>query len=263
MNRKTGVYTVITGSSFGIGLEAAKAFADRGKNLIIAARSTDRLEALKSDILKNHPCLDVVIRTVDLSVPENVYRFYESLSGYALETFINNAGFGHYGSVAEQDLGKIGAMLRLNIEALKILSTLFVHDYRDAEGAQLINISSCGGYTLVPDAVSYCASKFYVSAFTEGLALELSAAGARLRAKVLAPAATKTEFGKRANDVSEYDYDSRFALYHTAKQMAGFLMELYDSDSVAGAVDRNTFEFSLSGPRLPYAGDSKYNQRDA
>lgn len=263
MSGKSNTYTVITGASSGIGLEAARAFAGRGKNLILAARSTDRLRELKSDILKNHPCLDVVIRTVDLSVPENVYRFYESLSGYALETFINNAGFGHYGSVAEQDLGKIGAMLRLNIEALTILSTLFVHDYRDAEGAQLINISSCGGYTLVPDAVSYCASKFYVSAFTEGLALELSAAGAKLRAKVLAPAATKTEFGKRANDVSEYDYDSRFALYHTAKQMAGFLMELYDSNSVAGAVDRNTFEFSLSGPRLPCAGDSKYNQRDA
>ncbi len=81
---------------------------------------------------------------------------------------MNNAGFGNYDSVAELDLGKIGAMLHLNIEALTILSALFVRDYKDAEGTQLINVSSCGGYTIVPTAVTYCAAKFYVSTFTEG-----------------------------------------------------------------------------------------------
>lgn len=262
MSKKSDKYTVITGASSGIGLEMARAFAKRGKNLIIAARSENRLEELKTSILKERPLLDIVIKAVDLSVPENVHKFYEGLNGYTLETFINNAGFGNYGSAAEQDMGKIEAMLRLNIEALTILSSLFVRDYRDTEGTQLINISSCGGYTIVPDAVSYCASKFYVSAFTEGLAHELISYGAKLRAKVLAPAATKTEFGKRANDVSVYDYDSRFAHYHTAQQMAAFLMELYDSDSTVGAVDRTTFEFRLSGPKLPYAGGSEHNQRE-
>ena len=66
-------------------------------------------------------------------------------------------------------LGKIGAMLYLNIEALTILSALFVRDNKDTERTQLINISSCGGYTIVPTAVTYCAAKFYVSTFTEGL----------------------------------------------------------------------------------------------
>ena len=50
-------------------------------------------------------------------------------------------------------------MIHLNIEALTLLSTLFVHDYKDIEGTQLINISSCGGYTIVPTAVTYCATK--------------------------------------------------------------------------------------------------------
>lgn len=58
--------------------------------------------------------------------------------------------------------------------------------------------------------------------FTEGLARELKSSNAKMQAKVLAPAATKTEFGKVANDVTEYDYDKLFGTYHTSEQMADF-----------------------------------------
>ena len=87
--------------------------------------------------------------------------------------------------------------------------------------------------------------------------------GAKMRAKVLAPAATRTEFGKVANDVKEYDYDKLFGTYHTSQQMAEFLLALYDSDQVIGAVDRETFEFALCGPRFDYAGNSGHNQKIA
>ena len=96
-------YTVITGASSGIGYETAKAFADRSKNLIIAARRTENLETLKREIAEQYPALDVVVRTVDLSVLENVYQFYSSLKDFQLETWVNNAGFGNYDSVAQQD----------------------------------------------------------------------------------------------------------------------------------------------------------------
>lgn len=257
----TGKYTVITGASSGIGYETAKAFAERGKNLIITARRKNNLEMLKREILEKHPDLDIVIRSTDLSVPENAHQLYESLRGYEVETWINNAGFGNYDSVADQDLKKIEAMLHLNIEALTILSSLFVRDYRDVEGTQLINVSSAGGYIIVPAAVTYCAAKFYVSTFTEGLAWELKETGAKMRAKVLAPAATKTEFGMVANNVGEYDYDISFGTYHTGRQMAGFLLELYDSEKVVGMVDRESFSFRLAEPLFPYAGNSSHNQR--
>ena len=78
----------------------------------------------------------------------------------------------------------------MNIEALTVLSSRYVRDYADVEGTQIINISSGGGYKIIADAVTYCATKFYVSAFTEGLAQELSEKGAAMQAKVLAPAAT-------------------------------------------------------------------------
>lgn len=130
-----------------------------------------------------------------------------------------------------------------------------------AEAQFNLGVSSCGGYTIVPNAVTYCAAKFYVSAFTEGLAWELKTAHAKLRAKVFAPAATKTEFGKVANGVSVYDYDKQFSLYHTSAQTATFLLELYDSDKTVGLVDRENFSFHLYEPQFQYAGNSQRNQK--
>lgn len=254
-------YTLITGASSGIGYEAAKAFAKRGKNLIIAARSEEKLEQLKTEIISDNSALDVIVNSVDLSDISNVHKLYKEIGSLHIETLINNAGFGNYAKVCEQDLDKIETMLHLNVEALVILSSLFVRDYQNVEGSQLINISSAGGYIIVPTAVTYCATKFFVSSFTEGLARELNNAGAKLQVKVLAPAATKTNFGNVANNAEGYDYDKAFRTYHTSEQMAEFLLRLYDSKEVVGAVNRETFEFELKSPIFEYAGNSKYNQK--
>jgi len=253
-------YTVITGASSGIGYETAKAFAKRGKNLVVVARHKENLEKLKIEILNDNPSLNIIVKDTDLSIIKNVYQLYEELKPYELETWINNAGFGNYERVADQNLEKIETMLRLNVEALVILSSLFVHDYQNIEGTNLINISSAGGYTIVPTAVTYCASKFFVSAFTEGLARELEASNSKLQAKVLAPAATRTNFGNVANNIENYDYDKSFGSYHTSKEMADFLLKLYDSNDVVGLVSRESFKFELSSPRFDYAGNSKHNQ---
>lgn len=243
-------YTVITGASSGIGYETALAFAARGKNLIIVARRLDKLEELKSTIQNLNPDLDVIIRTSDLSVTDQAYTLYNSLKEYQIETWINNAGLGETSSVIDQNLDKVETMLRVNIESLTILSTLFVRDYADVEGTQLINVSSALGYAIAVGSVAYSASKYYVSAFTEGLAKELELKGAKMKAKVLAPAMTETEFAKHANDMKEFDYKAKLPMYHTAKQMAGFMMEVYDKDEVVGVVDEN-YEFNLRKPIYP------------
>jgi short-subunit dehydrogenase len=245
-------YTVITGASSGIGYETALAFAARGKSLVLAARRQENMEELRSRIEKQYPDVKVVVQAVDLSVADNAYAFYESLKGYDIETWINNAGFGNLATVGEQKLEKIQQMLHLNIEALTILTSFYVRDYSSKEGTQLINISSGGGYTVIATAVTYCASKFYVSAFTEGLALELKAMGSPMQAKVLAPAATETEFALRSRDIDQFEYKDAVPKYHTAKEMAGFLLELYDSDKVVGIVDGRTYEFHLKDPIFPH-----------
>ena len=247
-------YTVITGASSGIGRAAALAFARRGHHLIVCARREEGLRSLREEIAGACPGVDVAVLTADLSVPEEVYRFYEATRAYSLRLWINSAGFGDYGAVAGGSPEKYEAMIRLNVSAVTVLSTLFARDYRDRDGAQLINISSAGGYTIVPNAVVYCATKFYVSAFTEGLARELKTSGALLRAKVLAPSVTRTGFGQAATGDVGYDYDRRFEKYHTVEEMAGFLMDLYDGGETVGIVDRQTFAFGRTAPRFPYAG---------
>lgn len=250
-------YTVVTGASSGIGYETALAFAARGKNLIVAARREEQLEELKSEISRIYPDVDVVVRATDLSVSENAYKLYDSLQIFQIETWINNAGFGNFASVAQQDLDKISAMLHLNIESLTLLSSLFVRDYSNVEGTQLINVSSGGGYTIVGNAITYCATKFYVSAFTEGLSHELKSKGALMQAKVLAPAATETEFAKRSFDVSEFKYHGTVPKFHTAKEMAGFMLDLYDNDRVVGIVNGLTYEFELRDTIYNYVASTR------
>ncbi|MDP4552484.1 SDR family NAD(P)-dependent oxidoreductase [Alkalihalobacillus macyae] len=250
-------YTVITGASSGIGYESALKFAERGKNLVIAARRTAKLQDLKNEVQKINADLDVIIREADLSLNDNVYAFYESLENIEIETFINNAGFGNFDPINEQKLPKIETMLRLNNEALTILSSLYVRDYANVEGTQLINVSSGGGYTIVAGAVTYCATKFFVSAFTEGLAQELKGQDAKMQAKVLAPAATETEFANRAMDINNFEYEGTVPKFHTAKEMADFMLDLYDSNKVVGIVDGETYDFELKDPIYPYAARNR------
>ncbi|MGL4991588.1 MAG: SDR family NAD(P)-dependent oxidoreductase [Sarcina sp.] len=246
-------YTLITGASSGIGYETALAFAKRGKNLILIARRKDNLLELKKKILEINSNLDVIVYTADLSNVENVYKLYNDFKDKHIETFINNAGFGSFSLIENQDVHKAEMLVMLNIQALTLLSTLYTKDYKDVDGAQLINISSGGGYVIIANAVNYCASKFYVSAFTEGLAQELIDNGSKLRAKVLAPAATETEFAKVANDLDNFDYNTSLPKFHTSKEVSGFLMNLYDSDKIVGIVDGNTYEFRLCDPIFTYA----------
>ncbi|EOI55453.1 hypothetical protein RV02_GL002953 [Enterococcus gilvus] len=258
---KKSKYVVITGASSGIGYATAKAFAEREKNLILIARRKEKLLELKNEIIAIHPELDIIVKSIDLSIEKNLYQLFDDLNDFEIETWINNAGFGYYSQLAEQDIQKTVKMIRLNVEALTILSMLFVEKYQNVTGTQLINVSSAGGYTIVPTAITYCGTKFFVSSFTEGLARELMDTGAKMRAKVLAPAATKTEFGKVANDLESYDYDKAFETYHSSDQMAHFLLDLYDSDKTVGHINRETFTFELSDGLFNYSDNSSSNQK--
>ena len=253
MNRKK--YTVITGASSGIGYETAKAFAARGKNLVVAARRRERLETLKKEIAAIDPTVEVIIREADLSLNDEARDLYDSLKEYDIETWVNNAGRGNHGDITKPTLPNTLAMLHLNMDAVAILSLLYVHDYKDKEGSQLINVSSIGGYLVVPGATLYCATKFFVSVLTEGIDHEMRAGDYKLRAKVLAPGTTATEYEQTANELAEpVDYDEKFGRYHTAAQMAGFLLELYDSDKTVGEMDYTTFGIKLSDAKHPHIG---------
>ena len=226
-------YIVVTGASSGIGAATAKAFARRGENLIVIARRAELLENLKGEIANISPDSDVIVKPCDLSRSENVLALWDDLKSYELKALIKN------------------------VTALAILSSLFVRDYK-CKQTQLINVSSVGGYFLAPGVVPYCGTKFFVSAFTEGLHHELAQdVDAKMQAKILAPAATKSEFCDVASGKSGFDYDASFEKYHSSEQTADFLLTLYDSDACVGEVDLTSFEFKLSGPKFNYLAAAK------
>lgn len=246
-------YTLITGASSGIGYALTLKFAKKNKNLIVVARSKDKLMKLKEEVYEINPQLDVIIVVTDLSVISNAYQLFDQVDKCYIETFINNAGFGDFNLISDQNLSKIEQMISLNVTSLVILSTLFVKKYQNCEGTQLINVSSTGGYSIVNQAVTYCSTKFFVSTFTEGLIHELQIENKPLKAKVLAPNATSTEFARVARNVEQFEYTGN---YHTPEEMADFAIKLYDSESSIGRVNLDTFKFELLNPLFPFRSHS-------
>lgn len=244
-------YTMVTGASSGIGYATAKAFAKRGSNVIVLARRTEKLEQLKREINEINPDTDVVIVSSDLSKDGEPERVYNMLKQYDIETWINNAGLGNSGDLANAEVAHNTRLLRVNVEALGLFSAMYVADYLDTEGAQLINISSIGGYLNVPGCAMYCASKFFVSALTEQIDDDMRRGGHKLRAKVMAPKTTETEFEQACHESDvPFDYSTR-AKYNTADEMAEFIVRLHDSDMPVGEISTD-MDLVLSDRKHPH-----------
>lgn len=249
------MYTLITGASSGIGKSLAKKFASKGHNLIIVARREDKLENLKWE-LENSFKVKVIVKIYDLTKIENVDKLYDDLKQFKINLLINNAGFGDFNNIWDVDLNKMNKMVNLNITALTALTLKFIKDYKDTN-SQIINVSSIAGYRILSSAITYCATKFYVSAFTEAIDQHLKQFNSKMRVKVLAPAGTITEFGERALVKSKYsekdikELSKNFADSITSDKLAEFGYQLYLSDKTVGIVNEKN-QFNLIDPVYPF-----------
>jgi hypothetical protein len=140
-------------------------------------------------------------------------------------------------------------MIAVNMSAVAVLSLAF-SQIRYEQPARLINVASGAGYALFENSIPYSASKFFVTALTEGIALELSNHKLAMRAQLLAPGPIATEFLMNAMQGSKIDMTNAHGMdkikFHTPEQMAELAMQLYDSDAVVGAVQPD-MSFVLSG----------------
>ncbi|MFC0232499.1 SDR family NAD(P)-dependent oxidoreductase [Vagococcus entomophilus] len=245
-------YSVITGASSGIGYATAWKLAQKKHNLILIARNDEKLTALKNNILEKDPSLDIKVFASDLSDSQEVQQLIQELDRYPLDYFINNAGFGIAGDILSTDPGKIVKMIDLDVTNLVKLSVWFAQKYQADSEKQLLNVSSTAGYELNTRAVLYAASKQFVAAFTEGLALELKKKGLPLQVKVIAPYATETNFAKTSLGSETFSYKESYEHYHTPEQMATFIFELLQSDGVVGKINPETMKLEISGPKLDW-----------
>lgn len=171
-------FALITGASRGLGMAFARALAERHCNLVLVARSADRLHALANE-LRRASSVSVVAIQVDLSLPGAVQILMEQLSNgkIPIDLLVNNAGFGLRGEFRGLSIRQQLEMLRLNNQAIVELTHSLLPKMLERRRKGIINISSTAGFQPVPFASVYSATKAFLTAFSLALEQELRSAG--------------------------------------------------------------------------------------
>lgn len=190
-------YALVTGASSGIGYELAKLFAKDGKNLVIVARSQDRLEELRTEIDDEYETT-VIVLPKDLSNPNSPQEIFSELQKRHInvDVLVNNAGFGVWGKFSETDLQKELEMIQVNVTSLIHLTKLFLKGMLENKSGWILNVASLCAFTPVPLESVYCGTKANILHFSEALANELK--GTSVSVTCLCIGLAKTGFHKRA-----------------------------------------------------------------
>lgn len=190
-------YAIVTGASGGIGLCMARELASRKFDLLLIARSKDKLaEACQS--MRNNFGVQAHYLALDLADKNAVNEIIHWIdqNQATVGVLINNAGYGLWGPVEKVDLTKLNNMLSLNIGTLVDLTHKMIPFLAKSKPSFLMNVASTAAYQAVPTLTTYAASKAFVVAFTRGLRFELKGSG--ISVSCLSPGATSTGFVDRA-----------------------------------------------------------------
>ncbi len=189
--------TLITGASGGIGEELAYQFATMGEDLVLVARSEEKLTALATKITAQYS-VKVDVLVLDLSTLNAIKTVAEFLKTKNLQVrhLVNNAGFGLNGAMQKLDKLEQLNMIDLNVRALTELSLQFLDEVEQNQGG-IMNIASAIAFLPAPFMGVYAATKAYVLSFTEALAQEKKSKNIKICA--VCPGPTATGFGARSH----------------------------------------------------------------
>lgn len=214
---------LITGASSGLGWDMAHILSEKGYDIIAVARRQEKLGQLKRELKTN-----VEILCCDVCDIEQCKTLAEKAD--EVDVLINNAGFGVFGTICENDLDSELAMLDTNIRAVHILTKLFVRKFKDRDSGYILNVASLAAFFPGPLFGAYYASKAYVLRFSQALSEELHSKKSNVKISVLCPGpvhtgfaeVAKVNFGKAtekggkkivltSRDVAEYAMEKMFA----------------------------------------------------
>lgn len=206
-----GKTALITGASSGIGHELAKLFAQNRHNVVLVARSREKLAAVADELQRRHG-VQAIPLPADLAQPDAPREIYEALRerGIAVDFLVNNAGFGLYGPFAQTDWPIERDMLQVNVVALTHLTKLLVPEMIRRGAGRILNVASMAAFQPGPLMAVYYATKAYVLSFSEALAAELKGTGVTVTA--LCPGPVKTNFDRRARLDSSKLFKRRFLM---------------------------------------------------
>jgi uncharacterized protein len=185
--------TLITGASSGIGEVFARKLAAQGHNLLLVARSEDKLINLCNELGRSKSTHAQYVM-MDLSERDAPARLFEETQkrGLEIDFLINNAGFGSMGDFAKLGIERELDMIDLNVRSLVELTHRFLAPMRERKSGSIINVASTAGFQPVPFMATYAATKAFVLSFSEALWEENRPYGVKVMA--LCPGVTETNF---------------------------------------------------------------------
>jgi short-subunit dehydrogenase len=189
----SGTAALVTGASAGIGAEIARGLAARGHNVVLVARRKDRLDAVAEELRTAH---DVRAETLgcDLAKPAARGRLPGRIAQLGLDVaiLVNNAGFATGGSFHEADPERELQQVRVLVESVVALTSMFVPAMVDRGAGGILNVASTAAMQPMPYSAGYSAAKAYVLTFSEALHFELRGRGVTVTA--LCPGPVETDF---------------------------------------------------------------------
>lgn len=182
---------LITGASSGIGAAFAATLVRAGTDLVLVARSEDKLRTLAGELTRETG-RNIQVIAADLSKPECGVKLKKQVDALemAVDLLINNAGFGTQGAFEKQDAAREAEEIRLNASAVVDLSHAFLPAMLDARHGAIINIASSAAFQPMPYFAVYAATKAFVYSFSDALNEEVRARGVHVMAVCPGPVDT-------------------------------------------------------------------------
>jgi NAD(P)-dependent dehydrogenase (short-subunit alcohol dehydrogenase family) len=194
---------LITGTSSGIGKDAAKFFQSKGWNVIASMRSPENekeLHSLQNTLVSRLDVLD--LDSIASTVKAGIEKFGK------IDVLVNNAGYGAYGPLESFPREKILRQFNTNVIGLMDVTRAVLPHFRKNKNGIIINISSMGGKMTFPLGSLYHGTKFAVEGITESLRYEVEQFGGRV--KIVEPGAIATDFAGRSFD---FNHDESMTEY--------------------------------------------------
>lgn len=188
---------LITGASSGIGETLAWLIAAEDYDLILVARSKDKLEALAQALRDGHP-VAVTVVPLDMAASGSARKLWLAVKrqGLAVDVLVNNAGVLQHGAFTAMTPAEHQAMVQLNVAGFTDLLAHFVPPMVARGSGRVLNVASIAAFQPIPSLATYAATKAYVLSLSEALGEELRGSGVTLT--TLCPGITATDMVARA-----------------------------------------------------------------
>ena len=202
---KNSRYALVTGATSGFGYEFCKLFAADGYNLVMVARSEERLQEVAGEIITQYG-VEVLPLSADLFNPKAAQAIYETTKeqGIMVDVLVNDAGQGEHGLFVETDLQRELDIIQLNVLSLVALTKYYLQDMVKRNEGKILQVASVLAVYPTPLMAVYAASKAFVLAFSESLINELKETNVTMTA--LLPGASDTDFFHKAGAEDSYTY---------------------------------------------------------